>query len=36
MTLRNTNDSKKNTKTVKTKYSGILNEKHNLKKSLQD
>lgn len=34
--MRNTSDNKKNTRTVKTKYSGILNEKHNIKRALQD
>lgn len=33
-TMRNTSDNKKNTRNVKTKYSGLLGQKHTLRKNL--
>lgn len=35
-TMRNTSDSKKTTRNVKSKYSTLLNQKHSIKKALQE
>ncbi len=35
-TIRNKSDNKKTSNTIKSKYSSVLTEKHNIRKSLQD
>lgn len=34
--MRNTSDNKKNTRNVKSKYSGLLGQRHAQKKNLQE